>query len=983
MADEQQVAPASGALAKTAERTNKGKAGKGRHSGIDFRSMMRFDPNFYGIVLAIAALGPPSSMRELYMHECVPNGADMNFFLDFDWKIKHSHPPTVQVLFLLWQSITRVFKKLFNGYKPKFTFLYDPGSFGVHIVFQSVRFVKHSDNPEFNLRLGKIVAEFSRLFTVEPSFHHTWQTDIKCTQQGTLRTPLTINPDSKSNKKTYYTIWNEDENNQRMSIGGRIDDPLFRLRCMRMGTIYATDDIGPFDYLCDLNATLLADQDPEDHSEDQVMVPLEPGENVSRGRLVSSFRQIDSALSAEARAFFLSNMGHDDDDKEVLSPFVWGHKGPRPVVDVAKLKGVIMYNLMMDKSIIAGGITPDDITRHVVGVMNEHYFYLLSNRPKIYMRKYDTANLTTTLTFCDPGHFKDICRNLIMKNVPVEITDKNGNTNRITRNFDCAKLWTEATCRRTYEALVFSPFPEGHPRAVHEGQLNTFSGWRWTPDELAAALLAASPSDVELADCLQDHIFNVLCAGDKQKFQFLLTLVAAKFRRPWMRPNSCACFLGHEGSGKTFFFEGVLFSMAGSYGAKCVNIDELFANFNTKYNDKTLLFFDEANYAGSHKNFAKLKNFITSDTMPTCAKYDEAREVPNYYACFMVTNQDRAVPLGTDARRFAIFEVAPNRARGRVMEHKAYFDRLYAITQSQGQCALMTWWSQFWDEELYPDALIDEFGQFGYNVFPSSIIGVLGKHKSNTLGSVVQFWRDVLRDGIHYNPHGDYLMNSLDEDVMTLDRIDFQVDRQTRDEEQGHALALHNQGRRLVDFSDNPLGAVTATLRDVWDHLRHPPYKADHGWLGFACVNQLWLEFESRRGRYRAEFQKPDLEDFISKTQDIFTHLDDDRSQVRVQVLSKWKTRAAARTDASLTNRAYVDMEADPDNYKHAAQFSGYEKFWRIGSLAFAKKQFYVTTGIDTTENQIHQQKDLRDSKENIVYSEDQFHKVVKYFIPQ
>lgn len=941
--------------------------------------MMRGSPRFYGVFLAIMALGPPTEMTKLCMHECVPKGVDMNFFLDFDWKIKHSHPPTVQVLYLLWQSITSVFRKLFNRYKPKFTFLYDPGSFGVHVVFQSVRFVRHSDNPEFNLRLGKIVAEFSRLLLSEPAFHNTWKTDIGCTQGGTLRSPLTYNPESASNKKTYYTIWRADERNQIMVIDGRIDDPMFRLRCMRLGTLYATDDIGEFTYLCDLNPTLLADQDPEDQPEEELLEPLEPGQSVTRGRLISSFRKIDNILSSEDRAFFLANMGHKD-DKEELTPFVWGHRGPPPVRDISVLKRVILTNLMADRDVISGSLTTDDIYRHTVAVLNEHFFYLLASRPKVYMRKYDPSNLITTLSFCDPSHFKDLLRNLVFVNFPVEITDKNGNVKKIKKNFDAAKIWMEDHRRRTYEALVFSPFPDGHPRAVHEGQLNTFSGWRWAPDELLEARSNATPSEIELADCLQDHIFNVLCAGDKQKFQFLLTLVAAKFRRPWLRPNSCACFLGHEGSGKTFFFEGVLFSMAGSYGVKCVNVDEVFANFNTKYNDKTILFFDEANYAGSHKNFAKLKNLITSDTMPTCAKYDEAREIPNYYAYFMVTNQDRAVPLGTDARRFAIFEVAPNRARGRVMEHKAYFDRLYAITEASGQRALMTWWSQFWDQDLYPDALLDEFGKFGYNVFPSSIVGVLGKHKANTLGSVVQFWRDVLRDGIHYNPHADYLMNSLDEDVMTLSRIDFQVDRQARGEEQIPALSSHNQGRRLADFSDNPLGAVTATVRDVWDHMRHPPYKADHGWLGLACVNQLWLEFESRRGRYRAEFQKPDLEDFISKTQDIFPHLNDDRCHVRVQVLAKWKTRAAARTDPSLTTRSYIDMEADPDNYKHAAQFSGYEKYWRIGSLAYTKKQFYVTTGIDTTDDQVHQQKDLRDSKENIVYSEQQFQRVAKYF---
>jgi hypothetical protein len=684
-------------------------------------------------------------------------------------------------------------------------------------------------------------------------------------------------------------------------------------------------------------------------------------------------------MSAEAKAFFLANMGHQNDIED-LPPFEWGHRGPVPVREPKVLKTIIMLNIMEDKSISLGNPTPADITRHCVAVLNEHYFYLLNARPKVYMRKYCTSNLLTKLEPTDPSSFKDVLRNVVFTNMSVEITDKNGNTKKITKNFEAAKIWMDDPHRRTYESMVFSPFPPGHDRALHPGQLNTFTGWRWTPAELEEARDKASKADLELADNLQDHIFNVLCAGDPMKFQFLITLIAAKFRRPWLRSNSCSCFLGHEGSGKTFFFEAVLFSMAGPYGVKCVNVEDLFANFNTKYNDKCILFFDEASYAGSHKNFAKLKNFFTSDTMDTCAKYNDAREVPNYYTCFMVTNQDRAVPLGTDARRFAIFEVAPNRARGRVMEHKAYFDRLYNITHKRNETALKTWFSQFWDETVYPEELLDEFGQFSYNVFPPTLVGVLGKHKSNTLGAVIQFWKDVLSDGRHYSPYADFLLNSNDDEVMALTRIDFKIQKQNAKEELVPSLAKHNQGRQLADFSANPLGAVNASMSEIWNHLRHPPYKADKGWLGFAAVSQLWLEFESRRSKYKADFIRTNSDDFISKTMDIFPHLYDDRSSSRIKVPAEWKIRAAARVDPSLTNRSYADMVTDPDNYKHATAYAGNELYWRLGSIAYCKKQFYVTTGLDTTEGFIHQAKDLQDSKANSIYSDEQFENIYRHF---
>lgn len=950
---------------------------KNKNAPVDLRNFMRGEPLFYGILLTIMALGPHTETRKLYFGECIPRGADMNLFMDFDWKIKHSRPPTAQTLYLLWQYVTSIFRKLFSQFKPVFTFLYDPGSFGVHVIFHNVRFVKHSDNPEYNLRLAKIVAEFSHLFATDHRFNDTWKTDVECTQKATMRAPLALKPDAPVKNPTYYTIWSPNENNHTMIMAGRIEDPSFRLRCMRMGTIFASDDIGEYSYLCDLNVTPSSDlSDEEDEEEMEV---LAPGENVSRSRMTASFRRIESTLSAEAKAFFLANMGHKE-DVVVLPPFEWGHRGPVPVRDASELKDRIMYNIMADKSMSLGNPTAADITRHTVSVLNEHYFYLLNARPKVFMRKYDTANLVTKLEPTEPSSFKDVLRNVVFSNLSVEITDKNGNVKRITKNFEAAKIWMEDSRRRTYESLVFSPFPPGHIRAVHPGQLNTFTGWRWTPSELSEARAHASVADLELADRLQDHIFSVLCSGDEQKFQFLMTLIAAKFRRPWLRANSCACFLGHEGSGKTFFFEAVLFSMAGPYGVKCVNVEDLFANFNTKYNDKCILFFDEASYAGSHKNFAKLKNFVTSDTMDTCAKYSEAREVPNYYVCFMVTNQDRAVPLGTDARRFAIFEVAPNRARGRVMEHKAYFDRLYNITGRQNERALKTWFSQFWDETVYPEELLNEYGQFSYNVFPPSLVGVLGKHKSNTLGAVIQFWKDVLSDGRHYSPYADFLLNSLDDEVMGLTRIDFKVNTHNTNEEVIPSLAKHNQGRRLADFSENPLGAVTASMRDIWDMMRYPPYKADRTWLGFASVSQLWLEFEARRGKYKADFIRTNLDDFVSKTMDIFPHLNDPRGSSRVKVPAEWKIRSAARVDATLTNRSYVEMAADPDNYKHAAAYNGNELYWRIGSIAYCKKVFYITTGLDTTEGAIHQAKDLLDSKSNSIYSDAQFTNIYKHF---
>ncbi len=960
------------------DRTNMGLVARNKNAPVDLRCFMRGDPPFYGLVLTIMALGPPTETRKLFFGECIPRGADMNFFMDFDWKLRHSTPPTAQTLYLLWQYVTTIFKRLFSQFKPNFTFLYDPGSFGVHVIFHNVRFVKHSDNPEYNIRLAKLVAQFSHLFATDHRFVDTWKTDVECTKKATIRAPLALSAkDASAKHQTFYTIWVPNENNHTMTIGGRIDDPIFRLRCMRMGTIFASSDICDFSYLCDLNVT--PSSDLSDEEEEEEMEPLEDGEDVSRSRLLASFRRIESTLSAEAKAFFLANMGHKD-DVPTLPPFEWGHKGPVPVRDASKLKDLITYNMMMDKSIPFGNPTPADICRHAVNVLNEHYFYLLNARPKVYMRKYDTANLITKLEPTDPSSFKDVLRNVVWSNMSVEITDKNGNIKKITKNFEAAKIWLEDPRRRTYESLVFSPFPPGHVRSLHPGQLNTFTGWRWTPSELNEARVNATPDDLALADKLQDHIFNVLCAGDRQKLQFLMTLVAAKFRRPWMRANSCSCFLGHEGSGKTFFFEAVLFSMAGPYGVKCVNVEDLFANFNTKYNDKCILFFDEASYAGSHKNFAKLKNFFTSDTMDTCAKYNDAREVPNYYTCFMVTNQDRAVPLGTDARRFAIFEVAPNRARGRVMEHKAYFDKLYNITARRNERALKTWFSQFWDETVYPEELLDDFGQFSYNVFPPSLVGVLGKHKSNTLGAVIQFWKDVLSDGRHYSPYADFLLNSMDEQVMSLTRIDFKVEKQNAKEELSPSLVKHDQGRRLADFSDNPLGAVDASMREIWDMLRYPPYKAGRTWLGLASVSQLWLEFESRRGKYKADFIRTNVDDFVSKTMDIFPHLYDPRSSSRVRVPAEWKIRSAARVDSSLTNRSYTDMVADPDNYKHAAAYAGNELYWRLGSIAYCKKQFYITTGLDTTEGQIHQEKDLQDSKSNSIYSDEQFENIYKHF---
>jgi hypothetical protein len=233
---------------------------------------------------------------------------------------------------------------------------------------------------------------------------------------------------------------------------------------------------------------------------------------------------------------------------------------------------------------------------------------------------------------------------LLLKNQKVAVVQKV--RGRIaTKPVDVSELWLNFAQRNTFPGgVVFEPEAKKAP----SGAYNLWSAYPVEPRS-------------GRWDKLRTHVFENICGGNVDHFNWLMTWCADLFQNPGHKLGTCVAVRGPKGVGKSKFFDWLRAGM-GAHALKVSQSIHLTGQFNSHHFGKTLIVAEEAFWAGAPAAGNVLKDLVTSTESYMERKGRDLITTSNYARLAFVSNEHWLVPTGLDddERRFFVLECRDN-----------------------------------------------------------------------------------------------------------------------------------------------------------------------------------------------------------------------------------------------------------------------------------------------------------------------------------
>jgi len=236
-----------------------------------------------------------------------------------------------------------------------------------------------------------------------------------------------------------------------------------------------------------------------------------------------------------------------------------------------------------------------------------------------------------------------------------------------------AEYWLSDEHRDQFDTVFFDP----EMPSVHDNNLNLWTGFDVAP----------IPGDWSL---LKEHIRLIVCKGNQSHYEYVIKWLAWKVQNPGKRPRKTIVVRGQKGTGKSLPFNEFRL-LWGQHGLRIYGRDHLVKNFNAHLQNIAFILADEAYFAGDVKHESTLKAIITDDTLQIEPKGVNAFQVKNCIGIIMTTNEDWAVPVTDDERRFWVIEASDQYAKSKASEEdrKKYFGDILTQMQNGGRQAML------------------------------------------------------------------------------------------------------------------------------------------------------------------------------------------------------------------------------------------------------------------------------------------------------
>ncbi len=224
-------------------------------------------------------------------------------------------------------------------------------------------------------------------------------------------------------------------------------------------------------------------------------------------------------------------------------------------------------------------------------------------------------------------------------NKTVTITGANG----FPKSHTHSEVWYRSPDRREFTlGIVFDPSEDHSP-----SQYNLWKG------------LAVKPKKGDWG-LLRGHIREVVCNGDEDHFDYFMDWCARLVQRPDLVGEVALVLRGREGTGKSIV-ANALVKIHGQHAMKVSQPSHLVGHFNAHLEDCVLLVVEEGFHAGDTRQASVLKSLVTDHRLMIERKGMDAYLATNRLHIMILSNEERVVPAGADARRYFVLTIGDKR----------------------------------------------------------------------------------------------------------------------------------------------------------------------------------------------------------------------------------------------------------------------------------------------------------------------------------
>lgn len=226
---------------------------------------------------------------------------------------------------------------------------------------------------------------------------------------------------------------------------------------------------------------------------------------------------------------------------------------------------------------------------------------------------------------------------------------------------------------------------------------------------------------------IKAFLFEVICAGDRVCYLYLIAYIAHALQRPEEKPGVMIILIGGQGIGKGTVAR-ILRKIWGMTYLQISNVDSVTGNFNASLERAYIVFMDEALFAGDHKAANNLKSLVTEPVIHINEKYQPSRQTNSFHRFFAATNADHLKNTDRDDRRDLVLRVSEAR--------KGDFAYWLALNHEIDNGGV---------EAMVHDLLAMDLS--GFNVRAKPDTKELLEQKLQSLGPIPRWWHDCLSSG--------------------------------------------------------------------------------------------------------------------------------------------------------------------------------------------------------------------------------------------
>lgn len=205
-----------------------------------------------------------------------------------------------------------------------------------------------------------------------------------------------------------------------------------------------------------------------------------------------------------------------------------------------------------------------------------------------------------------------------------------------------------------------------------DNNINLFQGYKY--EEIIT-------TDFTIIQPFLDHIRNVICNNDIEKYNYLLKWFANIIQNITVKNGTIPIIIGEQGSGKSFVVE-LFCDLLGSYALCNVDdLDKVFGKFNGLIGRNILININEPPEANEKFGFlGKIKSKVTQKKTIQETKGVDQIEIESWCNYILTTNSYCPLKEERGNRRFIYFET-----NNKYCGNKEYFDNLIKPIQTQKQ----------------------------------------------------------------------------------------------------------------------------------------------------------------------------------------------------------------------------------------------------------------------------------------------------------